>query len=251
MLVLNTGQVPWEVARQLETIYRPLLNSIENTVGEKIRFLSRDDGPRRKLGPNDYETEDLVELLLIFSSRKREINLKDQLAQDFARLDMIESSSHADFLEYFSRTIILLSELNTAVSAFIATDEQRQSLQRFANGRDLFSAFPSKAGFVAAMSVYLFNSPGFPTDWSAVPEKFKRVERELTRLIASLNKAPTPMEKGEILSFDDLEERISKHKVGATQVGRFEREYFEAAFEVLFKRIEEISNFRPCWVAYG
>ncbi len=29
MLVLNTGQVPWEMARQLETIYSQLLKSIK------------------------------------------------------------------------------------------------------------------------------------------------------------------------------------------------------------------------------
>lgn len=247
MLVLNTGQVPWDVARQLEAVYRPLLKRIE-AEGYGLEFLSKDDGRRSNLSASEYETEDVVELLLIFSSRKRELNLKDQIAQDFVRLDMIESSSHADFIGYFTRALILLSKLNSAVSEFEAPPGSQ--LTRYSQGRELFRGFPAKAGFMAAFSIYLFDRPGFDTDWEKVETKFAKVESEINRIIGLIKGAASESAKLEVLRFDDLEERIAKHRVGSSQVGRFEREYFECAFTALFENVERIRNFQACWSAY-
>lgn len=247
MLVLNTGQVPWDVARQLEAVYRPLLQRVQEA-GHSLGFLSKDIGRRANLSPTQYETEDVIELLLIFSSRKRELNLKDQIAQDFVRLDMIESSSHVNFINYFTRALVLLSKLNSEVSKFQATPDMQ--LSRYSDGRELFRGFPAKAGFMSALAIYLFDLPGFDTDWGTVDGKFVKVESELNRIIDMLCNAQFPIEKLEILKFDDLEERIAKHRVGASQVGRFERDYFEKAFTVLFSNIERINNLQPCWFAY-
>jgi hypothetical protein len=247
MLVLNTGQVPWDVARQLEAVYRPLIKRIE-TAGDGLEFLSKDDGRRSNLSASEYETEDVVELLLIFSSRKRELNLKDQIAQDFVRLDMIESSSHVDFIGYFTRALILLSRLNTAVSEFEAPPGSQ--LTRYSQGRELFRGFPAKVGFMTALAIHLFDRPGFDTDWVNVEAKFSKVEAEISRIIGLIKSAVSKSAKLEILRFDDLEERIAKHRVGSSQVGRFEREYFELAFTALFENIERIRNFQACWSAY-
>lgn len=247
MLVLNTGQVPWDVARQLEAVYRPLLKRIEDE-GYGLEFLSKDDGRRSNLTASEYETEDVVELLLIFSSRKRELNLKDQIAQDFVRLDMIESSSHADIIGYFTRALILLSKLNSAVSEFHAPPGSQ--LSRYSEGKELFRGFPAKAGFIAAFAIYLFDRPGFDTDWEKVEPKFVKIESEINRIIMLIQQASSGAAKLEVLRFDDLEERIAKHRVGSSQVGRFEREYFEKSFMALFENIERIHNFQACWTAY-
>lgn len=250
MLVLNTGQVPWDVARQLEAIYRPLLAKIEEKAGGTVGFLSKDIGRRSNLGAGEYETEDIVELLLIFSSRKRELNLKDQIAQDFVRLDMVESSSHAEFLHYFTDAIVLMSKFNAAISTFEADKEQIGSLKKYSSGKDVFKSFPAKAGFVSALAIHLFNKPGFDTNWSMVDPKFQKVKIHLERLIHAIEGAKTPSEKEDILRLEDFEERISRYRVASSQVGRFEREYFEKAFLVLFENAEEIHNLHACWAAY-
>lgn len=247
MLVLNTGQVPWDVARQLEAVYRPLLKRVE-AQGYGLEFLSKDVGRRSNLSAAEYETEDVVELLLIFSSRKRELNLKDHIAQDFVRLDMIESSSHVDFIGYFTRALIMLSRLNDSISAFEAPENS--VLSRYSQGKELFKGFPAKAGFMSALAIYLFDAPGFEPDWSKVDDLFNVIESNIDRLVKLLDAAKSAEAKSEILNFEDLEERISKHKVGTSQVGRFEREYFETAFLAMFKNIERVSNFRAGWLAY-
>lgn len=250
MLVLNTGQVPWDIARQLEAIYRPLLEKVEASVEGTIRFLSKDSGRRSNLSASEYESEDVVELLLIFSSRKRELNLKDKIAQDFVRLDMIESSSHVDVMRYFTEAILLLSKLNTAFSSFEAESSLSETLSRFSSGREVFRAFPAKAGFVSALSIYLFGKPGMETDWQAVPEKFNVVQRNVERLIEAIQAAESPEDKEVVLCLEDLEERITAHRVAASQVGRFEREYFEKAFGALFEDGDLLQNFKACWQAY-
>lgn len=250
MLVLNTGQVPWDIARQLEAVYRPLISKIKDTVGGDISFISKDERRRTNLDASQYETEDVVELLLIFSSRKRELNLKDQIAQDFVRLDMIESSSHGPFIETFCDAISLLSELNSAISRFKATDEQKKMLSRYSEGAEVFRGFPAKAGFIAAISIYLFNRPGFDTNWETVPIKLAGVKAALGKIIERLDGCASSEAMEEIIQLESLEERIGRHRVAASQVGRFEREYFEKAFMVLIENGEDIVNFAPCWAAY-
>jgi hypothetical protein len=207
-------------------------------------------GRRSGTDPDKYETEDVVELLLIFSSRKRELNLKDQIAQDFVRLDMIESSSRIDFIDYFSQSIILLSKFNSAISRFKANKTQEGTLKRYANGDEVFKGFPAKAGFIAALAIYLFDKPGFETDWETVDLKLEKVKMNLERIIGDIEAAETPEDIESILRLEDLEERIFKHRVGASQVGRFEREYFEKAFTTLFENAERIKNLQACWLAY-
>jgi hypothetical protein len=248
MLVLNTGQVPWDVARQLEAIYRPLLKKIESQVGDKINFLSKDVGRRSNLTSHEYETEDIVELLLIFSSRKRELNLKDQIAQDFVRLDMVESSSHSDFLDLFIKAVILLSELNASITRFNATEKQKETLKRYASGRALFNGAPPKAGFISALAIHLFGKPGYEPQWDLVEERLAKTEIGVRKFIATLDANPSMESMEEILKFEVLEERVSLGKRSASQVGRYEREFFENAFMVFFKDINEMDDLTPCWV---
>jgi hypothetical protein len=86
MLVLNTGQVPWEIGRQLETIYSQFLIKIRHELNDSAEIFARDD-TRRRARPAQYQSKEIVELLLLFSSRKSELDIKDKVAEDFARLE--------------------------------------------------------------------------------------------------------------------------------------------------------------------
>jgi hypothetical protein len=100
------------------------------------------------------------------------------------------------------------------------------------------------------MAIYLFNKPGFDTDWANAHSKLQIIKQSLSSLSSKLSECSAPEEMENILQLEVLEERIAKHRVAASQVGRFEREYFEKAFLVLFEEVLNIVNFEPCWVAY-
>ncbi len=69
MLVLNTGQVPWTLARQLSVVYAPLLEEIKKNVPNLERIFTPDRSGRR-VGGGQFSPDSLVELYLAFSLRK-------------------------------------------------------------------------------------------------------------------------------------------------------------------------------------
>lgn len=242
MLVLNSGQVPWEIGRQLETVYGQFLKKIRSDLGESVEvFLA--NSQRRRSQAGQYQSRNIIELLLLFSSRKSEMDFKDRVAEDFARLDAIETTAHNEFIDYFVGTIRMMADLDRAFSRYAGADRPEGS--RIRSGRDIFGAFPAMAGFSSAVSVSLFDEPGFQIDWAGAPEKF----REISASVAGLSERLSQMDQGELSSFlqaDLLEERLSQR---SGQVGRFEREFFRKAFVSLFKNSARLSDMTPCWVA--
>lgn len=105
MLILNTGQVPWEIARQLETVYSQLVGVVRHHAPQGVEIFSKDEVKRRR-SAGKYQASTIVRLFLAFSSRRAEFDLKDRVAEDFARLDAIESSAHEEFMDYFIRTFV-------------------------------------------------------------------------------------------------------------------------------------------------
>ena len=116
MLVLNTGQVPWEISRQLETIYGQLLKKIMLSISNEDIEIFLKDEQRRRADAGQYQSRTIVELFLVFSSRKEEVEIRDKVAEDFARLDTIETSSHSDFIDYFIAMLKCLVKLDRAFS---------------------------------------------------------------------------------------------------------------------------------------
>ena len=91
MLVLNTGQTPWDVKRQLEVIHKPLIDECRNKVQGIVINVKNDNKRRTRAG--EYQASSIVELFLAFSSRKELVNTSDKLADDFTRLDVTEMAS--------------------------------------------------------------------------------------------------------------------------------------------------------------
>ncbi len=84
MLVLNTGQVPWTLARQLAIIcWSPLLAEIRKNVGNLDRIFSPDK-PGRRVGPAQFGSDALVELYMAFSLRKTTVDTKEALSEEFS-----------------------------------------------------------------------------------------------------------------------------------------------------------------------
>tara|TARA_R110000782_G_scaffold261596_1_gene353330 strand:- start:1805 stop:2923 length:1119 start_codon:yes stop_codon:yes gene_type:complete len=241
MLVLNTGQVPWEIQRQLETIYSQLLTLVKKRIGDKAELYTRDDRSRRS-DAGQYQASTIVRLYLAFSSRRAEFDIKDRVAEDFARLDAIEASSQADFVDYFTRTFEVLVKLDKAFSR--ATAAPKPHTTRIAEGKEVFKAEPALIGFFVAVAIEVFDEPGFPTSWEEVEPKMHLIEKNMDDFIKRLNTL-TPDEVSEFLELETLNERLAQR---SGQVGRFERDLFVRAFRRLIEKSENLPNMEPCWL---
>lgn len=241
MLILNTGQVPWEIGRQLETIYGQFITQIKEKSGDIIDVFQTDDN-RRRVQAGQYQSKNIIELLLVFSSRKSEIDIKDKVAEDFARLDAIETTAHNEFIEYFISTMRAMSKLDVQFGRI--NDFGLQS-SRLKSGKDIFGSFPAMVGFFSAVSIELFDEPGFQIQWELASQKMAEVEKSVETIVKKMSALDTE----ELLQFiqaDLLEERLSQR---SGQVGRFERELFRKSFQSMLRNSARLTNLEPCWRA--
>jgi hypothetical protein len=240
MLVLNTGQVPWEMARQLETVYSQLLKSIQEKISiDEIQIFQKDDKPRR-LTDTEFEAHKIIQLYMVFASRRYDFNLKDKVAEDFARLDTIETNSIDNFVDYFVRSFELLYELNKEFSR--ATQDTNT---RIKSGADIFSSDTALTGFFAAVSVKLFKKPGYQVNSPEIIRKeMESIVDNIETLLANLRKK-NDTELVKFLALNTLDERLNQ-KSG--QVGKFERDLFFSAFTTLINEAKELEDLDPCWM---
>jgi len=242
MLVLNTGQVPWEIARQLETIYSQFLQKLRADLGPGVEIFLRDD-ERRRRDAAQYQASVIVRLFLSFASRKMEFDLKDRVAEDFARIDTVEASSHEEFFDLFVGAMKMLVDLDRAFTR--ATSAQTPGAVRIPDGRSIFQSYPALVGFIVAVAIQLFDEPGFRVDWSKAQPKFDELRNQLAALIDKMN-GLRPADLADFLALDVLNERLA---VRSGQVGRFEREVFFKAFSSMLRNAERLEDLQPCWLA--
>ncbi|MEX3939954.1 hypothetical protein AB4Y44_10460 [Paraburkholderia sp. BR10937] len=246
MLVLNTGQVPWDLKRQLETVYSFLLKEIKEHVAD-IQVFEIEDNSRRTTG-GQYQSNRIIESYFAFTSRRPKVDVKERVAEDFARLDATDSASDDANLQRFLESLRLLSELDRAFARFEGEGEEQQGEDRefrFQQGKDIFRVRAAVVGFVAAVSVAMFGDPGFDLDADEVTRRYEDVRVKLTDLVDKLGQM-TPPEIGEFLSLDLLDTSLSSRTGG---VGDFERDFFYRAFLAAVKHGSALPNMVPCWRA--
>ena len=240
MLVLNTGQVPWEMARQLETIYSQLLTSIKERISiDEIEIFKKDNKPRR-LSDTQFEAHKIIHLYMVFASRRYDFNLKDKVAEDFARLDTIETNSIDDFVNYFVECFEILFNLNKAFSR-----ARQDTNQRIKLGTDIFNSDTALTGFFAAISVRLFKKPGYTISTNEDIRKEMEIIKGNIEILLNKLKNKDMKELTEFLSLNTLDERLNQ-KSG--QVGKFERDLFFSAFTTLINDAKDLDNLDPCWM---
>jgi hypothetical protein len=243
MLVLNTGQVPWDMKRQLETIYKPILTEIEKKVPD-VKVLLLDTKERRtRTAPGQYISGRLVEYFLAFSSRKTDVDIKERVAEDFARMDATEATASKEFLSRFTGSLGSMAKLDNAFSRFINTGASNGD--RFESGQDIFASTPAGMGFIAAASVYIFGPPGFSYEEAEADVKMQTLIQSVDDLVAILD-TKNPSELEAFLELPFLNEKLSRR---SGKVGEFEREFFFKAFSTLFMYTKKLSSLEPCWAA--
>jgi len=242
MLVLNTGQVPWEISRQLETVYSQLLKIIDGALGADAQIFTLTDA-RRRSDAGQYQASTIIRLFLSFSSRKPEFDLKDKVAEDFSRMDAIEASSHEAFLGYFIRTLKMAAKLDRMFSR--SSPAQAKSTDRIGDGKELFQSFPALVGFFVAVAIRIFDEPGFDVDWAEADNKLASIETAIDSLISATTTF-TALEIDEYLQLETLNQRLAQR---AGQVGRFERDFFVRAFTFMIDKADRLNDLLPVWRA--
>jgi len=242
MLVLNTGQVPWDLRRQIEVIHKSLINELKEHV-HSIELLEKDDARRRRQ-PAQFQADRIVELYMVFGARKEKIDTKERLADEFTRLDFIQATSVSLFTRQFFDVINILVKLDVVFGKSSGDEIE----DRFSCGRDLFSSQPACVGFIAAVAIDIFGRPG------GVERALDLQRQNLERIIeqsSGLIERLTKMNDGQIrdfLDFSTLNEVVSDKKVG--KVGDFQREFFLKAFQTLIEEKFNVETMTPCWRAF-
>ena len=242
MLVLNTGQVPWTLAKQLSVVYRSLISEISSNVDNIERIIS-DDSPGRRVNPGEYSSSILVELYLSFSSRKSNIDTKQAVSEQFAQLDFVENLSRNEFQVQFYEALRLMVDFDVAFSRYSPTESDGK---RFKKGRNIFDAAPARIGFIVAIAQNVIGRAGTAREEAEQSSRLHSLIETLKLLLKKINSLDEE-ELAKFLALDVLQQVL---EVRSGKVGEFERAVFEKAFSVLIDENVELTGMESCWRAY-
>ena len=226
MLILNTGQMPWNLRRQVEIIYSALINDItENIPG--IELIKQDEnGKRSKAG--QFSADKVIEMFLCFAARSENIDTKDSVTDEFARLDVIEASSFFEFNDLFYDTLELLVKFDQLIFSY--KGNSKVDKEKFKDGKDLFTSQPARIGFVTSISKHVFGLPGSKQNENTYEEKMIVIKEKYNKIFNYIE-SDKHAQLDEFLDFDTLNEKLN---VVTSKVGDFERRFFTNAFGTIF-----------------
>ena len=245
MLVLNTGQVPWDIKRQLETVYKQVINSVREQ-NPDMKLIELDAGQRRSFA-GEYRAALVVEQFLAFTSRSPHVDIKERVAEDFARMDAADILSRKDAIQNFALILNLLYMLDLGFNFYVpaTVDGDGAERNRFRKGMDVFTSAPACIGFVAACASYLLGESGYDVTEEETDRKKEILTNSIHKVVNKIFKINDPVLLEQFMDFASLNEKLSV-KVG--KVGEYEREFFYKAFSHLIENADRLSSLSPCWL---
>jgi hypothetical protein len=247
MLVLNTGQVPWNTRRQIEVIYANLSKSIIKNLEEfypeligQIDILGVDDGKRRSQAGR-YNKSSLIEMYLGFNTRKVKVNVSDELADEFQRFDMMESIEKDINLLLFVRSFGLQCKLDLAFAKYNNEDEINK--KQFKSGKDIFTSTPVCLGFIVACAEFIMGK--VPIERTEEEKKFR-----MEKLIQKIDIMLSVIERNDnitflgLISLNDVVEALPKSKIGDEMRHLFKNVFTEM---LRYEELDEIKSLETFW----
>lgn len=243
MLILNTGQVPWNVKRQLVVVYAPLIKEIEGKVTfEKLITLDR---PGRRTKGGEFNADSLVDAYLAFGLRRTEIDTQETLAEEFSRLDIADAITSKKFDHYFPPIVQRLVNLDKGFARLDIADEGEDAANsKYQIGRNIFDGQPARVGFVVACAIAVLGRLGMDKDTAESDAALKDLTDGADALVERLM-ALRKAELSDFLKLDVLRDMLGGQKRSA--VGRHERAFFENAFSILIKEKFDVKSMEACW----
>lgn len=241
MLVLNTGQVPWDVKRQMDVIYKPLIKETREQV-PGIVINTKNDNTRRSTA-GEYQASSIVELFIAFTSRKEIVSPADRIADDFIRLDVAEMSGKPKVSDYFYRAIALMVMLDKTFDNY----KGNETWPHYKCGMDLFTKNAVQVGLMAAIAQKVIGLPGMTVrDLNSQEKILSEIENRINSLCERI-KTMSASELSDFMSFDILNEVVSK--LPTKKIGNAQREFFKTGFKVLVET-DNIESLSVVWQAY-
>lgn len=241
MLVLNTGQVPWNLRRQVEVVFRSLVLDLKKNV-EGLSILTEKS---RRVRGGQFQGDELVELYLVFGARKEKVDIKERLADEFTRLDFMEVADNDDFSGYFRASLQCLVNLDSVIDRKLGGDVAEG---RFKSGKDLFSSQPACVGLITAIALEIFGRPGTSRGEDEQQKKMTLINKNVSAVIKKLEDINS-VDAVNFMRFQTLNESLPKSRTQSS-IGDSEREYFLKAFQVLLEEGAQLDSFEACWRAY-
>ncbi|WP_125954908.1 hypothetical protein [Novosphingobium sp. MD-1] len=249
MLILNTGQVPWNLKQQLQVVYEPLVKGLSENI-KFGRFLGEKE---RRWKGGEFSADSLIEAYIAFGLRRTEVDTQESLADEFSRLDMAEALMSKKYDKYFYPVIQIMVDLDLAFSRFDPAPEiildngdadKSKNRREYARGRNIFDTQPSRIGFIVACAIYVLGRIGMDKTEQESDDRLTKLSSSFARLREKLDNLSAD-NLGSFLSLDTLAEKASKRPTSA--VGRWERSFFESAFKVLIEENFEVPSLETCW----
>lgn len=245
MLVLNSGQIPWNIKRQLEVIFSPLIEKLQQNVQNLLLIKIDDTSKRSKAG--SYQANQFVELYLNFGTRKENLDIEDALTQEFTKLDLIQVTANKNFTDMFIQLAGIFVNLDSAFSRYNGHMEDDAMNTKFKNGKSIFSSHPARVGFFVACAKNIIGIPGIEKKPEDQEKNARLLFDNLNQFITRIN-SMTNDELGIFLKIKDIDLVITGKRTG--KVGEYERAVFLKAFECLIEYYIQLDNMYPCWRAY-
>lgn len=242
MLVLNSGQVPWNIKRQLEVVFSQLKKELETKITGLELYTSEDPNSRKQAG--QYQASQFIELFMLFGAKRVSIDIQEELAEEFARLDIIETSGNKNFMDVFYGVSQILVDLDSAFSN-LNTGPTEIELNKFKTGKHIFSSQPARAGFMVAASQEVFGLPGIENLEEEQKKKFENLRQNVNTFIDMIREK-NPSQLSDIIDLATLDEQTN---IKASKVGEFERSFFLKSFKTFFDlaKTNSLTNLTPCW----
>lgn len=245
MLVLNTGQVPWNTRRQIEVIYSSLSDSITKSLFEKnpemkssVDIMTVDDAKRRTQA-GKYHKSTMIQLFLGYNTRKVKVDVTDQLADEYQRFDMMDSIDKDVNFELFVDAFSYLCRIDFAFSQCLDQSENGQ----FSEGKSIFGSVPACLGFTVACAEYVMGK--IPVERE---EEEKRKRNDLLKeQIDKIEKIILENTDSEFLALDSLNDVINQ--LSKSRIGDEMRNLFKVVFNELlrYEELEEIPSMESFW----
>lgn len=244
MLVLNSGQIPWNIRRQLEVVFKQLKKELETNVQGLELFETDEQISRKKAG--QFQSSQFIELFMLFGTKRTSIDIQEELAEEFARLDIIETSGNDYFIDIFFGVSQLLVNLDNAFSNLTENTSDIE-LSKFKTGKHIFSSQPARAGFIVAAAQEIFGLPGVELSKEKQNEKYQKLKKGIDKFYEFLvSKKNNQKELFEIIDLPTLDEQTN---LKTSKVGEFERNFFLKSFKTLFDlaKDDSLQSLTPCW----
>jgi hypothetical protein len=250
MLVLNTGQVPWNLRRQIEVLNSVLVSEINRLIVAsrthysslpEIEIFAIDD-KRRRSKACQYQANEIIEMYLAFGLRKTSVDKESALADQFSRLDMVTAVSNEDFIPEFVKIVLSLASFDYAIER--ATSDSETG--KFKNGRAIFDSQPACIGWVVAAAQLSFGRPGI----NRTREQSSARIHDISKFIADLSSELLNFDAEDLNNFVDLATLNEVLSQQSAKVGDFERAFFLDAFKVLMEELSVPPSLTASWRAY-